>query len=690
MADRYTALEFVSKARLTHGDRYDYSEVDYVNSQTKVAITCAEHGKFEQTPAKHLHGQGCAQCGGRVRLTGERFVERAREVHGARYDYARAEYINTKTKVTIVCAEHGEFSQTPDSHMLGTGCPKCADCERGLLRRGSTVEFIEQAIETHGESYDYSRTAYVTSARKVQIGCFRHGFFWQVPSSHLRGTGCPDCGVEKRTANQTSSTEEFVAKAHRIHGAAYEYRHVLYVTAQQKVAIECPRHGMFRQTPNQHLSGSGCPDCGQEAITRALADTKQSFIAKAERIHGRVYDYSEVKYVKSQVKVTIRCVQHGSFQQVPSSHLSGVGCPNCGREAIGIANADTTVSFVLKAVSVHGGTFDYSLVDYLGSQSKVTIICRKHGPFGQTPNSHLSGRGCPQCGFNRISLARAGSLDAFLDRAFAVHAGRFDYSKATWVGSHIKTTIACREHGEFQQTPASHLNGSGCPACAVEVRRLVMSGTSVQFIGRARTIHGDLYDYSATEYQNAYTKVAIGCATHGPFEQLPQVHLGGSGCPKCSTSKGEVAIYRVLTGLAIDFEHQWRDHTCRDLRPLAFDFALLRARVLIEFDGEQHRIPVRWGGITHDEAHAMLAGVQRRDGIKNAWAAANGWRMVRLTDAATVEDEIARVLIAHGYWTSSTAWQAIDGGARHRETIDGIDSTIVLGDVGVDASEQGS
>ena len=145
MARRLTTEEFKEKARDVHGDRYDYSKVEYVNAVTKVCIVCPVHGEFWQIPASHLKGIGCKKCGiehrsDARRLSKEEFISKAKETHGDRYDYSQAEYVNSKTDVCIVCQEHGEFWQTPANHLSGNGCPKCSGTEKLTAE-----EFIERS-----------------------------------------------------------------------------------------------------------------------------------------------------------------------------------------------------------------------------------------------------------------------------------------------------------------------------------------------------------------------------------------------------------------------------------------------------------------------------------------------------------------------------------------------------------------
>ena len=130
-----------------------------------------------------------------TRLTNEKFIKRAKDVHGDKYDYSKVEYINSQTKVCIICPEHGEFWQTPCNHLNGTNCPMCS---KKMIGNGNTNEFIRRSILIHGDKYDYSKSVYVNSNKKIKIVCPIHGEFEQVASYHLAGNGCPKCAIEKR------------------------------------------------------------------------------------------------------------------------------------------------------------------------------------------------------------------------------------------------------------------------------------------------------------------------------------------------------------------------------------------------------------------------------------------------------------------------------------------------------------
>ena len=197
---RMTRDDFIQKAREIHGDKYDYSHVIYTNVKTKVKIVCPLHGVFQQTPDKHLHGKcGCPKCAGNKKDTNFSFVKKARDVHGDKYDYSEVCYVNNKTPVNIICRVHGVFQQTPNNHLSGKGCPKCAG--NVVL---TTREFVEMAREIHGDEYSYDHVVYKNNREPVLITCSLHGDFEQIPYVHLEGSGCPVCSLLHRIEHRDS------------------------------------------------------------------------------------------------------------------------------------------------------------------------------------------------------------------------------------------------------------------------------------------------------------------------------------------------------------------------------------------------------------------------------------------------------------------------------------------------------
>jgi len=262
MSKKKTTEEFKNEARQIHGNKYDYSKVNYISNKTKVCIICPEHGEFWQTPDKHLAGQGCPDCYGNKKKDLERFISDAIKVHGNKYDYSKVKYINNTTKVCIICPEHGEFWQDPHNHLKGKGCPSCSKSIK-RPQKYTTQTFIAAAKEVHGDKYDYSETTYNGMNKKVKIICPEHGEFRQNPYIHINGTLCPKCAKEINAKSRRLTNIDFLKRAKEIHGDKYDYSKVKYVTAKNKVCIICPKHGEFWQTPDKHLQGNGCPKCTQ-------------------------------------------------------------------------------------------------------------------------------------------------------------------------------------------------------------------------------------------------------------------------------------------------------------------------------------------------------------------------------------------------------------------------------------------
>lgn len=283
MGKKYNTEDFIKNAKAIHGDKYDYSKVEYINSKTKVCIVCPEHGEFWQTPEKHFANHGCHLCGGTKHSCNEDFIIKANSIHNNKYDYSKVEYVNNKSKVCIICPEHGEFFQEPHNHLKGKGCPVCAK-EITRPKKYNTEKFINESIKIHGYKYDYSKTDYIDESTKVCIICPNHGEFWQTPYLHLNGSGCKKCAVEKNGIEKRKTTEHFIEKAKLIHGNEYDYSKAKYITAKNKVCIICKKHGEFWQSPWHHLSGCGCPSCSHPVskIENEIVDYLKSILGDVE------------------------------------------------------------------------------------------------------------------------------------------------------------------------------------------------------------------------------------------------------------------------------------------------------------------------------------------------------------------------------------------------------------------------
>lgn len=319
-------------------------------------------------------------------------------------------------------------------------------------------DIINDFKKKHGDKYDYSKVIYVNSKTKVIIGCPKHGNFEQTPNRHKQGDGCPKCSGTKKIT-QGEIIDQFKEK----HGEnTYDYSKVIYVNSMTKVIISCPKHGDFEQTPSHHKGGQGCKKCGYKKNGDKKRNTTEKFIAESKGIHGDRYDYSKVIYINSNKKVIIVCPEHGDFKQLPASHTQGFGCWRCGCEYRGNQKRKSCEDFIKEAKEKWGDEYDYSKVVYINTHKKVTIVCREHGDFKQTPNSHLQGQRCPQC-YGNIKW----TTEDFIKKAQEMHGNKYDYSKSICNGVDKHVIIICDKHGEFKQTPWNHAQvGQGCRRCS--------------------------------------------------------------------------------------------------------------------------------------------------------------------------------------------------------------------------------
>lgn len=257
----------------------------------------------------------------------------------------------------------------------------------------------------------------------------------------------------------------------------------------------------------------------------------------------------------------------------------------------------TTEIFIIKARKKHGDKYDYSKAIYLGNKIKVIIICPIHGEFKQTPSDHLAGYSCPGCKADKIGNLKRLTIDQYIEKANKIHNNKFGYDNFIYKGSTEKSIFTCHEHGDFEQEANSHLQGIGCPKCCNEGKRLRFLLTQEEVIKRFIEVHDDLYGYNNVDYKGIDTCVIIDCKVndHGEFEQTPYLHLIGHGCPKCKSSKGELALIKIFKKHNINFKHQFKFDKYKKLR---YDFYLKDLNLLVEFHGGQHYKPIKWfGGI---------------------------------------------------------------------------------------------
>ena len=462
-------------------------------------------------------------------------IQKAKEIHGNKYDYSYVIYTNCDTKVKIRCiACNNTFEQIPYNHInKKAGCIKCNISKR----KEDTLElrfndFIKKAKELHGDKYNYSKVVYINSKTPVIIICNICGNeFQQIRNSHLLGDGgCKECIKLNLKKNMTFTKELFIKKAKEVHGDdKYDYSQVNYIDSQTNIILICKTHGCFAQIPNNHLRGKGCKKCANKLNAEKRKKPNEQFILEAENIHKDennipIYDYSEVNYISTHEKVNIICKIHGSFEQCPSDHLSGRGCNGCGMIKRAKTQTFTKELFIQKAKEVHGDDkYDYSQVDYINSQTKITLKCN--------------------------------------------------------ICEYV-----------FEQQPNSHLQGCGCDKCAHMINHENQKLTKEEITERGKKTHGDKFDYSLVNYININTPIKIKCnKCYNIFEQLVANHIKqNKGCPFCDCRITEKILHNYLKSIYPNIIKEFKQKWCKSKKYLPFDECIPELNIIIELDGGQH------------------------------------------------------------------------------------------------------
>lgn len=330
--------EYLQKAKILHNNKYDYSLIEELfKRDMRVKIICDKHGIFEQSFHKHLLGDGCKKCGiekiamKKIQIARDKFIKEANNIHNNKYDYSKSNYKSAKENIIIICLIHGEFEQSPNKHLCGNGCRKCANDK---IKERMSIPwniYMEDLHKIHNNKYDYSKVIWKGVDIDIIVICPIHGDFEIRPADHKRGRECQKCSKETHIQYNKLDTEEFIKKSIEIWGNKYNYSKTNYIDSNNKVIIICDKHGEFEQLPSNHYK-YGCGNCGYEQNMRNIKlkeECKNNFEIKANKIHNNTYDYSRANYIDVVTKLIVICKKHGDFNISPSNHLRGKGCSKC-------------------------------------------------------------------------------------------------------------------------------------------------------------------------------------------------------------------------------------------------------------------------------------------------------------------------------------------------------------------------
>ena len=316
---------FIQKAKKIHGDLYDYSRTIYNRANEKVIIICKTHGEFLVSPHSHLKGSKCKLCvynkfkknkteklkTNKIEL----FVNRAHKIHNNKYDYSKAIYINSKTKVEIICKDHGSFWMTPNNHLHKHGCKKCSK-----YIQTNPDDFKNKASRIH-PNLNFDKSIYINNKTQIIVTCPFHGDYITTPRTIISGHGCRQCANNK----QANDLKLFIEKAKQLYHDKYEYDKSIYINNKTPIIITCKDHGDWTTSPDSFLDGHGCKKC---YLSNKVINT-ESFISASREVHGNNFNYDETCYLNSFTKLKVKCnkCQKTSYK-LPSVHLNS-GCGYC-------------------------------------------------------------------------------------------------------------------------------------------------------------------------------------------------------------------------------------------------------------------------------------------------------------------------------------------------------------------------
>ena len=483
----------------------------------------------------------------------------------------------------------------------------------------SNKEWIKKAKKIHKNKYDYSKSKYTGSTKSITVICKIHGKFKLRSSHHLDGQGCKKCNIDK----QRKSTLDFINDSEINHGKYYDYSLVNFNNIHEYVKIICPKHGLFKQRVVKHQSGQGCKKCNKGEVWNT-----QDFIKKSKIVHKNKFDYSEVKYSSTISKVRIFCRKCKSFfKQTPGSHLQGNGCAKCSGL---IPITEEMFKEILR--TTHNGKI-ILISNYINKKNKIKVKHTCGNEWSTTPN-HLIRRnqGCKKCSI----IKRTMTDQIFKKRLKEEHDGKI-ISLEKYKMSKIDIKVKCLKCLKVYKTQPRNVLRNGCHSCANRK-------SYKEFNKELRNAsHGEII--TLEKYKSTRNRVLVKHKCGYKWKAIPGDLIGkkAHGCPLCATSKGNKKIYHYLKNKKIQFITEKRFESCKYKIPLPFDFYIPDKKILIEYDGEQHFIPIDfWGG---------KKGLNERitkDKIKDLWAKKNGMKLIRIKYNENITRKVNELLKNYG------------------------------------------
>lgn len=305
--------------------------------------------------------------------------------------------------------------------------------------------------------------------------------------------------------------EEAIANMSRRHNNKFDYSKVVFKDYRSPITIICPKHGEYVTNYEKHMQDSAlksgcCPGCVYDARSSNKISYEETLKRINEKFPDKGYNVTLDAWKEKGVNIWVTCPKHGSWYANRYWLFKGDGCPKCNVEKRTRAQTYTADDFIKKAIEKHGNKYDYSRVEYKGTEVPVEIICPIHGSFWQRLHAHSGSqkRGCPECWKQDHPSLQPKKIETFIKDARAVHGDKYNYDKVVYINNKVPVVVTCPEHGDFSVKPNNHLTGkSGCPMCSTSAPEKViwnfLHKNNIKFIYQYKV---EYFDYRWDFYIN--------------------------------------------------------------------------------------------------------------------------------------------------------------------------------------------
>ena len=391
---KYDKDSFIKKVNSIHGDIFDLSDFEYINSITPSKCVCKICGNvWYPRPDVLLRGCGCRKCHDKKISDNKKIdfnviINKIKE-YNSNIEIEKESYIDVKHKCKATCSSCG-YCWTPivgDLVYKHSGCPKC---KGQIFDEISTLDILNDINnKKYNNLYQLISVYRDGKVNYAKFICPKHGEMIRDVNLFKSGNACHQCIIEKTKLDKKERLLcQLKEKYPTLDFSKSEFNNLTDI-----ITVICPKHGEFKKQVRKLLYGCGCGQCAIEERLNKVKISVEEWKERCTLKHDGKYDYSKALYRYISDDVVVVCKEHGEFVTSAKNHLYGGGiCPKCNKR-----HKLTTEEFIEKAKQIHGNIYDYSKVEYNRYNQKVCIICPTHGEFLQTPNDHLDGCGCPIC-----------------------------------------------------------------------------------------------------------------------------------------------------------------------------------------------------------------------------------------------------------------------------------------------------